>query len=584
MGFLLGFMIYSLSLKAQIVSDTVNNKAGDLGNVIGFRIDSISNLTLTGNINGTDISILRSMKRLTMLDMSNASIVSGGHFSINSSTFYVTDNTIPEDMFYEIGTLKTVLLPKNITSIGYGAFCRCYNLSSISIPEGVTNLGENAFLGCGSLTTINIPSSITSYSANAFPETRISEFTISLNDTIHSTLEGVLFNKNKTKLLLYPYAKISEYSVPVSVNTIGNGAFARCRNLSKINFPNSIKAIEDYAFSNCTGLTSISIPSSVTEIRDNVFDGCTALSIVILPNTIKTIGKYSFANCNKIFPLIIPNNVKSIGEGAFSFCTRAISLNIPDSVNFIGDYAFGSCTSLTSVTLPENLNQLGKGAFSSCTSLESIIIPDNIELIGENTFSSCLSLTTCEVPKRLKSIGSGAFNSCSKLTSFNMPDSVTTIGAYAFYGTGITSITIPKYVNSIGDYAFSCYYLNEIYCLSETPPSITRKTFSNVDNTICKLYVPGVSFSLYSFSLGWNLFSNKIAPIHQADARKVNVFLNKETIVVQGLDFGELISIYSISGALIYRKIATDDIVKVNVHANQLYVVKTARKTFILVI
>jgi len=370
---LLLFVLPTMGLHAQIVSDTVNNNAGDLGNILGVRIDSISNLTLTGSINGTDIGILRSMSRLIMLDMSNANIVSGGHFFTNSSTIFVTDNTIPIFMFYEIRGIQIVILPKTITTIEYGAFIRCNELKSITIPEGVTSIGQNAFLSCWRLTSIFIPSSLISYSADAFPETGITEFIISKNDTIHSTLDGVLFNKNKSKILLYPYARSNEYTIPDSVTTIGDGAFAGCRNLSKIILPNSIISIEDNAFSNCFGLTSISIPSGVTEIRDSVFNGCSALSIVIMPKTINSIGKYSFAHCSKLFPLSVPSNLKSIGEGAFLYCTRAISLNIPDSVEYIGDYAFNSCTGLTSATLPKNLQRIGNGIFSNCTSLQSII-------------------------------------------------------------------------------------------------------------------------------------------------------------------------------------------------------------------
>ena len=194
-------------------------------------------------------------------------------------------------------------------------------------------------------------------------------------------------------------------------------------------------------------------------------------------------------------------------------------------------------------------------------------------------------MKTCVAPKRLKTIGPGAFYGCSSLTSFIIPDSVTTIGASAFSGTGLTSIVIPKFVNFIGDNAFSCNKLNEIYCLSETPPTISRRTFSYVDYTICKLYVPGTSYGLYSFSLGWDFFrSNMIAPIPQTNTSEVKFYLINNTLILKGLHFGEIISIYSLTGALIHRTNVTDDIIRIIVPTNQIYIVKTANKTYKLVI
>ena len=82
-----------------------------------------------------------------------------------------------------------------------------------------------------------------------------------------------------------------------SVTTIGNGAFASCRNLKKVSIGNSVKTIGDGAFSGCTELVSLTIPNSVTVIGGVAFFDCKSLSSVTIPNSVTTIGSQAFDNC-----------------------------------------------------------------------------------------------------------------------------------------------------------------------------------------------------------------------------------------------------------------------------------------------
>ena len=85
--------------------------------------------------------------------------------------------------------------------------------------------------------------------------------------------DHVLFNKNKTTLIAYR-AKETNYTIPNSVTTIGEGAFSHCDSLTSINIPNSVTTIGDSAFWGCDSLTNINIPNSVTTIRRGAFSGC----------------------------------------------------------------------------------------------------------------------------------------------------------------------------------------------------------------------------------------------------------------------------------------------------------------------
>ena len=156
-------------------------------------------------------------------------------------------------------TIPSEIDGKSVTSIGAFAFDGCTGLTSITIPDSVTRIGDGAFSGCTGLTSINVASGNNYYSDN----------------------NGVLFNKKKTELIIYPEGKSqTSYTIPDSVTSIGRYAFYGCTGLTSITIPNSVTSIGDGAFLECTGLTSITIPNSVTSIGDEAFWDCTGLKDV----------------------------------------------------------------------------------------------------------------------------------------------------------------------------------------------------------------------------------------------------------------------------------------------------------------
>ena len=99
----------------------------------------------------------------------------------------------------------------------------------------------------------------------------------------YSSIDGVLFNKDKTRIIAYAKDKICpKYTIPNSVKTIGCYAFDGCVSLTNINIPDSVETIKYSAFNDCTGLKDISIPNSVTDIS-GAFSGCTGLTSVSIP-------------------------------------------------------------------------------------------------------------------------------------------------------------------------------------------------------------------------------------------------------------------------------------------------------------
>ena len=355
--------------------------------------------------------------------------------------------------YYIPSSLKTVVITGG-TTIHYGAFFRCSNLTSITIPNSVTMIVESAFYGCNSLESITLP------------------FVGLTEDGTDYTNFGYIFGA-------LSYSEHPQY-VPTSLKTvvitdattIRAYAFYECSSLTSITLPDSVTSIGGMAFWRCESLTSINIPDSVTHIGEWTFGHCSSLTSITIPNGITSIGEGMFGHCSSLTSITIPNGITSIGESAFYDCKNLTNITIPDSVTSIGFDAFKSCSSLESITIPfvgatkdgtdnTRFDHIFGGAIPS--SLKTVVITGGI-IIGEFAFNGCANLTYINILDGVTSIGYGAFNGCTSLTSITIPNSVTGIGEEAFYNcSSLTSIIIPDSVTSIGLSAFKgCSSLESI--------------------------------------------------------------------------------------------------------------------------
>ena len=224
---------------------------------------------------------------------------------------------IGEDFIYAEGW-SSVSLPSTVTYIDDYAFYYCSNLTSITLPASLTSIGDSVFSGCTSLKTIKVASGNTAFSAS----------------------DGVLYNKAKTTLIVYPVGKTdTSFTVPDGVKVIGAGAFSGSDNLTKIVLPDSVTTIEDNAFYYSQSLKIITLSDGITSIGDGAFYYCSALTSLILPESLEEIGQYAFAYCEALTAIVVPENVTSVGEAAFCRGGYELISFLGDAPS-IGDYAF----------------------------------------------------------------------------------------------------------------------------------------------------------------------------------------------------------------------------------------------------
>lgn len=244
------------------------------------------------------------------------------------------------------------------------AFEDCKSLRSLVIPNSVTSIGNGAFADCGSLKNLVLPESVVSIKGNLFCKWNGEVKCLSPNFIFE---DGVLFNKDKSTIISFRDKDIISYVIPDYVTSIGGDAF-----------------------SGCESLTSLVIPDSVVSIGDGAFSHCESLKNIVLPNSITSIGFCVFQHCRSLKSLVIPDSVTSIDTLAFCFCSSLKSLVIPGGVTSIKKMAFSGCKSLKSIVIPDGVTSIGSGAFSGCSSLKSIVIPDSVTCIGNRAFGNCI--------------------------------------------------------------------------------------------------------------------------------------------------------------------------------------------------
>lgn len=315
---------------------------------------------------------------------------------------------IGESAFNWCDKLESVTIPDSVTSIEDYAFSSCYNLASVNIPQNVTNIGYSAFSGC-KITSVSLSEKVTSIGTFAFDCDTLIKITVSPDNKVYSSEDGVLFNKDKTTLIQYPASNPeTEYTVPDSVTLFDSPSFDDCKYLETVNLPRNLWLMYN-RFSNAVSLTDINV--------DPNNDSLSSIDGILFSKDGDELITYPMGR-------------------------QDIEYTIPDEVTQIGNYAFQGDGKLQKINIGKGLTEIGYCFFARCNSLKEINIPDNVTKIGYAAFELCKNLKTVTIPNTVTIIDDSAFRNCYSLQKIEIPASVTYIGSEAFCFADLTEITI----------------------------------------------------------------------------------------------------------------------------------------------
>ena len=454
--------------------------------------------------------------------------------------------------------LNEVKLNEGLTTIGAGAFWGCDSLTNITIPDSVTEIGDGAFL-CDNISSLTFPDGIPSsdissifskwtstsignfdvYDITIRSSSSLIEIKVSDNSENYSSVDGVLFNKDKSEILCYPSGKTnSSYNIPNSVKKIGKKAFINCKNLTSITIPDSVVDMDELSFYGCSSLTSIDLPKNLTSIGRGAFYNCEKLTNVKLSDNVTSIGKEAFYNCVNLTNINLPNKLVSIEDYAFRGCEKLNNILIPSSVTSIGEWSFASCLSLEDIFIPKNVNEIRDGAFYNCKNLKEINVDDsnkNYSSVDGVLFNKDKTQLiqypikkegVCyNIPEGVTSIKVVAFTQCNNLTTITIPNSVTSIENCAFYGcSNLTRVAIPSGVTNIDGSAFKyCKSLEKVLCLGNAS-KLGSETFDYCSSNL-KIYAKN-GLTGYDAN-GWGNYSDKIVRYDETLKDKSVTFTRK---------------------------------------------------------
>lgn len=414
--------------------------------------------------------------------------------------------------FFRNGSLVTVKLPESMTELGENIFDDCKALRGVKLPEGVAHIEGAAFQGCNILEKLNFPAKLTSVGDNAFRSCLSLELDNLPNSLLYVGREAFcdvplkalkLDRKVEMGAGAFSNTPITEIEMTTPCDSIREGTFRDCPNLTKITIGEGLKYIGYSAFSN-SPVKEANLPSTLRDISSYAFLGyssyCPFINDIQPENHIRYIGKVAYQCVDRdLEEYTIKDGTVTLADELFeNWLGNATTFHIPASVEQIGNKAFAG-TQIK--TLPEmlGLKRIGGEAFYGCKNLKKLTIPETVEYIGGRAFYGCSNIWSltynainaeCEsfmepnaplekiviggkvrrlpngifsgreftevtLPACLERIDESAFYGCKNLTTINLSDSIRYIGDNAFYGcSSLKNIHWPLHLTTIGSKAF----------------------------------------------------------------------------------------------------------------------------------
>jgi hypothetical protein len=330
---------------------------------------------------------------------------------------------------------------RDVVSIGMDVFSNNNYLESMDLPS-LKSIGEMAFFSCGALRQVELPSPVDSIGDGAFAICKnLSEISTAKGNTNFKSVDGILCSADGAVLYTYP-----------------------------------------------AGRTAAKFESNVIEVRPFAFYGAGYLENVTL-SSVKIIGNAAFVSCLKLMAVSLPEGLKTISHGAFDSCMTLQTINLPASLEELGDGAFSYCDNLLSIVVASGSN-IFKTIDGVLFSFDENAIHAYPPGKKEKNFMSAA-----------KEVKPYAFMGARKLQTVTLP-SATAIGEGAFaWCSALTGVSLPS-AETFGNGAFAWCVSLRFMALGETIPSIEAETFPSAESDLL-LAVPDTGGYVDADMNGW---------------------------------------------------------------------------------
>ena len=334
-------------------------------------------------------------------------------------------NAIGENAFNGNTDITYVLIDRAVTSIGQGAFNLCSSLINVYY-NGTKEEWETLCSSIGVSNDYLIDAKVYYFSQTQPEEGFFWHFDTDGKTPVSWGVEsdysvGLKYSLNTDEkgytVVGIGYCEDTDLVIPATyrglpVTAIGSNAFESVRSFKSVSIPASVTTIGEYAFAHC-GVTSVTFAtnSQLTTVDRYAFFSSSSLQSIALPDGVTTIGVAAFNGCNNITSISIPDSITTIENRALDFNSSAFTVynnakylgnstnpylvlvraidtsittyNIHTDAKLIYAFAFTDCTLLTSVTIPDSVTIIGNSVFYKCDALESLIIGSGVTSIGD---------------------------------------------------------------------------------------------------------------------------------------------------------------------------------------------------------
>ena len=357
------------------------------------------------------------------------------HLIIPSTMEGFSVTAIADNAFAENITLKTLIIPQNIQTIGTGVLKGCANLHSLQTPLMGENKESTQYLGYlfGASkhedNARDIPASLKCLRITGEWQSLPAYSLFDCNDLICLDLpDGVTVIE---KFALYNCASLKQIDGIEKIVTFGDRALMDCSDLQILTLGNALENVGFGAFEGCDSIRSLTLPFVGYSRTQNTYLGYIFgaahpdfakgfypknLARITLTDACQTLDHYAFFECTSLKEILLPEGLTSIGVRAFYGCTSLWSVKLPNTVTTIRELAFANCDALTTIDFGKGLTTIGINAFYNCDSLTEIVLPQTLKSLPASCFAGCISLTKIDFGG-VTDVGAEAFRHCNAVTT-----------------------------------------------------------------------------------------------------------------------------------------------------------------------